>query len=125
MRLYFNRRCLLVARSSSLSFLFFLTLITGACTKKAPVDLATMSPEQLFERGRIIYMQNCIACHNQDSSLDGPVGPAIKGSSLELLNEKVLHGKYPAGYAPKRPSSAMPPMPQMKNEIPALRAYLQ
>jgi mono/diheme cytochrome c family protein len=84
-----------------------------------------MTPEQLKERGRLIYMQNCIACHSQDSSVDGPVGPANKGANLELLTAKVLHGKYPAGYQPKRQTSLMPPMPQLEKEIPALHAYLQ
>ena len=38
-----------------------------------------------------------------------PRRPRVKGSSRELLEAKVLHGKYPPGYRPKRPTAVMPP----------------
>jgi len=79
---------------------------------------------ELAQRGRTTYLSVCIACHNTDPSKDGSLGPAIAGSSLALLEAKVLHGKYPPGYAPKRSSHAMPPQPQLADRIKALHAYL-
>jgi mono/diheme cytochrome c family protein len=75
-------------------------------------------------RGRAVYLANCVACHNNDPSRDGPIGPAIKGSSKELLEARVLSTSYPPGYKPKRPTKVMPQFPYLKNEIPHLAAYL-
>ena len=77
------------------------------------------------ERGRQIYQAQCIACHNPNPAQPGALGPALKGSSEELLRAKVLHGTYPPGFTPKRPTKVMQPMPQLANEIPALAAYLR
>ncbi len=77
------------------------------------------------ERGRRVYLSQCIACHATDPSQPGPVGPPIKGSSKELLEAKVLRGEYPAGYKPKRPTKIMPPQPQVAADIPALADYLR
>jgi mono/diheme cytochrome c family protein len=83
----------------------------------------TLSPEA--ERGRQVYQAQCIACHNPSPAQPGPLGPALSGASEELLRAKVLHGTYPPGYAPKRPTKVMQPMPQVANDIPALAAYLR
>jgi hypothetical protein len=53
------------------------------------------------------------------------VGPPIKGSSRALLEAKVLHGGYPPGYQPKRPTAVMPPQPQLAGDIAALAAYVK
>jgi mono/diheme cytochrome c family protein len=82
-----------------------------------------LSPEA--ERGRQVYLSSCIACHAADPAQPGPVGPEVKGSSQELLEAKMLHGKYPPGYKPKRPTAVMPPQPQLARDIPALAAYLR
>jgi mono/diheme cytochrome c family protein len=77
------------------------------------------------ERGRQVYVAQCIACHNVDPRQPGAVGPAIVPSSRELLEAKVLKGTYPPGYTPKRPSSVMPPNPALAPEIPNLAAFLR
>lgn len=82
-----------------------------------------LSPEA--ERGRQVYLAQCTQCHAADPAQPGPVGPPVKGSSRELLEAKVLRGTYPPGYRPKRPTSVMPPQPQLAPEIPALAAYLK
>jgi mono/diheme cytochrome c family protein len=80
---------------------------------------------QAAERGRQIYLAQCIACHNPDPSVPGPLGPPVRGASQQLLAAKVLKGTYPPGYAPKRPTTLMPPQPALEPEIPSLSAFLQ
>jgi hypothetical protein len=41
------------------------------------------------------------------------------------LEEKILRSTYPAGYKPKRKTSAMPSYPHVKSALPDLAAYLQ
>jgi len=78
----------------------------------------------LVSQGARIYKQNCIACHNIDPMLDGATGPAVAGSSLELIEARVMRAQYPPGYVPKKPSAFMVPLPFLQKEIPALAAYL-
>lgn len=108
--------------------LLILVYLLGACTAKSNSPSAPLTPEQeaekLMSRGKMIYNTQCISCHNSDPKKDGSVGPAIFGSSLELLEAKVLRNEYPAGHTPKRPSRMMVALPHLKNEIPALHLYL-
>jgi mono/diheme cytochrome c family protein len=76
-------------------------------------------------KGRQVYVGQCVACHNSDPAKPGPVGPAVRGASLELLAAKVVHGTYPAGYTPKQNSRVMPPRPDLAPNIPDLAAYLR
>ena len=76
-------------------------------------------------RGKQVYLAECTACHNSDPAKDGPVGPAIKGSSQKLLEARILRASYPPGYTPKRPTSLMPPRPQIASKIPDLAAFLR
>jgi mono/diheme cytochrome c family protein len=94
-----------------------LAVAVGGCSD------AGLSP--LAERGRQTYLAHCVACHNTDPAQLGPVGPALKGSSRELLEAKVLKGSYPPGYTPKRPTTVMVPIPAVAPEIPALAEYLR
>lgn len=91
-----------------------------SCTQKPSGP--PLSP--LAEKGKRAYIANCIVCHNSDPRLNGAVGPAVSASSLELLQAKIIHGSYPPGYKPKRESSAMAPLPHLKNELEALREFL-
>jgi mono/diheme cytochrome c family protein len=75
------------------------------------------------ERGRQIYLSQCIACHNPDPSKTGPIGPEVRGGPAELLRAKVIDGTYPPGYTPKRPTKLMQPMPHLGNVIPALADF--
>ena len=78
-----------------------------------------------IKRGKSIYFAYCIACHNMDPAKVGSVGPAIRGSSKELLTLKVTQGAYPEGYQPKRITKLMPPLPNLKAGIPFLHAFLK
>lgn len=86
-------------------------------------ERAALSAEA--ERGRQIYVSQCTACHGFDPTRPGPVGPAVTPASRALLEAKVLRGTYPPGYTPRRPTSVMPPQPQLAPELDALAAYLQ
>lgn len=90
-------------------------LLSGACVDETGDPAA---------RGERVYRANCIACHNPDPALDGVMGPAVAGASLELLEARVLRAEYPDGYRPKRETSLMPAQPYLKNDLPALAAYL-
>src|SRR2546425_8247446 len=48
--------------------------------------------DPLVERGRQVYLAQCTQCHNPDPSQDGALGPAVKGSSRELLEARILRG---------------------------------
>ena len=76
-------------------------------------------------KGKQVFMANCIACHNPDPAKDGPVGPAIKGSSEELVKLRVTEAKYPAGYKPKRDTNLMPPLPHLAGSVADLAAFLK
>jgi hypothetical protein len=56
--------------------------------------------------------------------VDGAVGPAIKGSALELVQARVLRGEYPAGYAPKRSTHIMQRLPLTEENVEAIHAFL-
>ncbi len=75
-------------------------------------------------RGRRLYLATCIVCHNTDPGKPGSQGPAVKGASLELLEAKVLHKRYPPGYTPKRTTNAMPTYPQLRKRMADITAYL-
>jgi mono/diheme cytochrome c family protein len=76
------------------------------------------------QKGRQIWVGNCVACHASDPARDGPLGPAVAGSSRELVEARVVRGEYPAGYTPKRPSKVMPARPDLAPSVPDLAAYL-
>jgi mono/diheme cytochrome c family protein len=105
-------------------FLLGLCAFTLAACSKDSDDSSKSGKTADAARGRAIYLANCVACHNNDPSRDGPIGPPIKGSSKELLEARVLSTSYPPGYRPKRPTKVMPQFPFLKDDIPHLAAYL-
>lgn len=111
--------------------LLVLLAIGAACepaaTPAAPEIPAPRLPEKpvaLADRGRMIYMSHCIACHNPDPSQPGALGPDIAGSARELVEARVLRNEYPEGYRPKRETRGMIPQPHLEPEIDALVAFL-
>jgi len=108
----------------TLAFAFLIALSFQGCKQESgrPTEIARLGDAR---RGRGIYLANCAACHNADPSKVGSVGPAIKGSSRELLEARVLKSSYPPGYVPKRQTSIMPPQPYLKSALPDLAAFLE
>ena len=96
--------------------------IASGCSKGSDGEDAKSAE---WQRGRATYIANCVACHNNDPAKEGPIGPAIQGSSKELLEARVLTTTYPEGYKPKRPTQVMPQFPFLKEELPYLSAYLR
>lgn len=90
-----------------------------------PATPEKADPAALAQRGRSVYMANCIACHNQNPAQDGALGPAVAGSSRALIEARVMRAEYPEGYTPKRDSKVMIALPHLANELDALAAYLQ
>ena len=82
-----------------------------------------------IDKGKRIWLTTCIQCHNRDPNKKGPIGPETVDAPLEVLRVKVMTGKYPeplpAGFVPKRKTKAMRPLPQFKNDIEAIHAYVQ
>ena len=98
--------------------------LATACSRASEDAPRSAALSPAAAEGRQVYAANCTACHNQDPSQAGALGPPVAGSSAELLEAKVLHGEYPSDYLPKRASHAMVPLPHLAKEIPALAAYL-
>ncbi|MBX9768907.1 MAG: cytochrome c [Bdellovibrionales bacterium] len=111
--------------SSAVFAALFSGLLLMSCEDKGKETPPQTEAEKLFERGRVVYMTQCTACHAQDPSQNGGVGPAIAGSSIELLRSKVLKNEYPAGYTPKRETKAMIALPHLEKDIEAIAAYLK
>lgn len=107
-----------------LSLLFLLAMTLAGCGEKKdpPAKVAGAGDPN---RGRAVYLSTCAACHNNDPSKDGPIGPAIKGSSHELIEARVLRAGYPPGYKPKRTTAVMPAQPDLKPSLPDLEAFLR
>jgi mono/diheme cytochrome c family protein len=104
--------------------LFLICLLLSACGEDSkPKANAAQGAE--VTRGKRVYIAYCTSCHNFDPAKDGPIGPAIKGSTEPLLEAKVVRGNYPAGYKPKRDTSIMPSQPALKPSIPDLAIYLK
>jgi mono/diheme cytochrome c family protein len=97
-----------------------------------PAEMAPVGPVAAVppsggpaEKGKQVWLGQCVACHNPDPTKDGPLGPAVKGASPALLEARVIRAEYPPGYKPKRSTKVMPPRPDLAPTMPDLAAYLQ
>ena len=77
-----------------------------------------------IEKGRMVYYANCVSCHNNSPKKVGSIGPVVYGVPLDVLTEKIVSGKYPENYRPKRTSKIMPLMPHLNSEISNLYAFI-
>lgn len=105
-----------------LLFLIASSLLLAACAEDGRTPA---TGEGNPNRGRQVYLANCVACHNPDPSRPGPLGPPVKGAARELLEARVLRASYPPGYRPKQGTALMQPMPNLAPAIPDLAAYLK
>ena len=117
-----------------LFFAFLLIMIVSNCEKKnieqekAETDQQkinnTVTLTTDIEKGRIVYFANCVSCHNNNPKKHGSIGPEVYGASIDVLAQKIVFGKYPENYSPKRTSKIMPLMPHLKKEISNLHAFI-
>ena len=77
-----------------------------------------------IEKGRMVYFANCVSCHNNNPRKPGSIGPEVYGVSIDVLTQKIVSGKYPENYRPKRTSKIMPLMPHLNSEISNLYAFI-
>ena len=77
-----------------------------------------------IEKGRRVYFANCVSCHNNNPRKPGSIGPEVYGVSIDVLTQKIVSGKYPENYIPKRTSKIMPSMPHLNKEISNLHAFI-
>ena len=77
-----------------------------------------------IEKGRMVYFANCVSCHNNNPKKPGSIGPEVYGASIDVLAQKIVFGKYPENYRPKRTSKIMPLMPHLNKEISNLHTFI-
>tara|TARA_B100000945_G_scaffold312669_1_gene307539 strand:+ start:329 stop:664 length:336 start_codon:yes stop_codon:yes gene_type:complete len=77
-----------------------------------------------IEKGRIIYYANCVSYHNNNPKKLGSIGPKVYGATIDVLTQKIVSGKYPKNYIPKRKSKIMPIMPHLNKKILTLHAFI-
>ncbi len=108
-------------RRASVAFCVVLaSLLLSSCDGVPDVPLS-----EAGERGRKFFRYICAACHNgANPHANGIQGPAVAGSSRELLEAKVLRGAYPPGYQPKRNTVIMQKLPATMEQIGDLAAFL-
>ena len=119
-----------------LFFAFLLIMLFSSCEKKSiKQEEAESEPDQKklnntialttdIEKGRMVYFANCVSCHNNNPKKPGSIGPEVYGASIDVLAQKIVFGKYPEKYSPKRTSKIMPLMPHLKKEISNLHAFI-
>jgi len=95
---------------------------SAAPTAASPPAVTTLADAG---KGKQVWLNQCVACHNADPSKDGPIGPSVKGSSKALIEARLLHAGYPPGYTPKRNTKVMPARPDLVASIPDLAAFLR
>ena len=117
-----------------LLFALLLLMLVANCEKKnieqeeAEADQKilnnTVTLTTDIDKGRMVYFANCVSCHNNNPRKPGSIGPEVYGVSIDVLTQKIVSGKYPENYIPKRTSKIMPSMPHLNNEISNLHAFI-
>ena len=117
-----------------LIFALLLIMLVSNCEKKSiEQEEAEADQKKLnntvalttdIEKGRMVYFANCVSCHNNNPKKPGSIGPEVYGVSIDVLTQKIVYGKYPDNYRPKRTSKIMPSMPHLNKEISNLHAFI-
>ena len=117
-----------------LFFALLLIMLVSNCEKKSIEQEAAEADQKKLnntvalttdiEKGRMVYFANCVSCHNNNPKKPGSIGPEVYGASIDVLTQKIVFGKYPENYRPKRTSKIMPLMPHLNKEISNLHAFI-
>ncbi len=112
-----------LVKGAFLAPLLYSTFVISQTLPETKVDQATL------DKGKRLYIANCLRCHNKDPNVKGSIGPEIVDAPYLVMYSKVMTGKYPdplpKGFVPKRKSRAMAPISKLKNDIPAIWHYVQ
>ena len=110
-----------------LFFSLLMIMFVSNCEKKSIEQEETGANQKILnntvtlttdiEKGRMVYFANCVSCHNNNPKKPGSIGPEVYGVSIDVLSQKIVSGKYPENYIPKRTSKIMPAMPHLNKEI--------
>jgi mono/diheme cytochrome c family protein len=109
----------LVGRDNSRLGLALIAIAAMACGGESEE-----SGDPAVVRGKKIYRNICVVCHNADPNQAGPLGPAIAGASRELLEARLLRGEYPPGYTPQRNTQQMPRFEFLEPNLDDIAAFL-
>ena len=119
---------------SRLFFALLLIMIVSNCEKKSIEQEEAEVDQKIFnnnvvlttdiEKGRMLYFANCVSCHNNNPKKPGSIGPEVYGVSIDVLTQKIVSGKYPENYRPKRSSKIMPSMPHLNKDISNLHEFI-
>lgn len=115
---------------------FFFVCCVAADKTDAPqavnAEVVEIKPKpQSFdlEKGKRLYLSNCISCHNKDPNKNGALGPEVADAPIEIMTAKIMTGRYPEvlpeGFVPKRSSKIMKPIPKLKDDIQDIYAWVQ
>ncbi len=117
-----------------LFFALLLIMLVSNCEKKSTEQEEAESDQKKLnntvalttdiEKGRMVYFANCVSCHNNNPKKPGSIGPKVYGVSIDVLTQKIVSGKYPENYRPKRPSKIMPSMSHLNKEISNLHVFI-
>ena len=115
-----------------LFFALLLIMLVSNCEKKRSEQVEadqkqlnnTVALTTDIEKGKMVYFANCVSCHNNNPKKPGSIGPEVYGVSIDVLTQKIVSGKYPENYKPKRTSKIMPSLPHLNKEILNLHAFI-
>ena len=97
------------------------------CRLRDPKEIRTLIPIQMF--GRLVRINvgtgSLIRKEFKNNITEYILGYSEKyGVPIDVLTEKIVSGKYPEKYRPKRTSKIMPLMPHLNSEISNLYAFI-
>jgi len=106
------------------------SLLLGALISSLLFSVSVFCADQAtLDKGKRLYLSNCIQCHNKDPNVKGSIGPEMVDAPLSVMTSKVMTGLYPvvlpAGFVPKRKSKAMKKITKLEKDIPAIHAWVQ
>ena len=107
-----------------------MNLLLGAYLGSLFFTNSVLSADQAtLDKGKRLYLSNCIQCHNKDPNLKGSIGPEMVDAPLSVMTSKIMTVAYPAvlpaGFVPKRKSKAMKKIMKLEKDIPAIFAFVQ
>ena len=102
------------------------SILIGALMGSLFFSNSLLSADQAtIDKGRRLYLSNCIQCHNKDPNLKGSIGPEMVDAPLSVMTSMIMTGAYPTGFIPKRKSKGMRKIPRLQKDIPAIYEFVQ